>query len=289
MPVLLVLLNGTFSSLSNVLGGVANRSLPSSTVVWLGAPIALVVVLIATWSEAVPFSALGFGVGLVAGLVATVSLMAVYRAFSIGPVGLVAAIVACSGAVFISLAGFISGEALTTGRLIGLAMCVVAVGMLTYRREATDRPRSVRSGPLLALAAAAGFTVYLLILDNAPTGSGMWSLTGARLGILVGATVAVIWWWAHRRGGPEAEAFTAGRSLRIGTIVAATAGLLDGVGNVALMLALRVGELFLFAILAPYAPLFTAVVGRVFLQQRITRLQLAGVLLGAAAVVVASL
>ncbi|TDN91594.1 hypothetical protein [Microbacterium sp. BK668] len=289
MPVLLVLLNGTFASLSNVLGGVANRALPSSTVVWLGAPVALAVVLVAAGAESVPFSPFGLAVGVVAGLVATMSLMAVYRAFSIGPVGLVAAIVSCAGAVFISLAGFIGGEALTMGRIIGLAMCVVAVGMLTYRREPTDRPRSTRSGPPLALAAAAGFTVYLLILDNAPIGSGLWSLTGARLGILVGATVAVIWWWVNRRGMRDGDSATAGRSLRTGAIVAAAAGFLDGVGNVALVLALRVGELFLFAILAPYAPLLTALVGRVFLQQRITRLQLAGILLGAAAVVVASL
>lgn len=285
VPALLVLLNGTFASLSNILGGVAGRSLPSAVVVWVGAPGALVVVLIAAGSEFVAFSFSAFVVGIVAGIAASASLMAVYRAFSIGPVGLVAAIVACSGAVFISLAGFATGEAVTVGRVLGLVLCVVAVGMLTYRRDRARATASALRGPLLALAAAAGFTIYLLILDNAPPDSGMWSLVGARVGILVGASGAVaLWWWRRRR---SERVLAAALPASVGLAVAA--GLLDGIGNVALFLALRVGELFLFAILAPYSPLFTAVIGRLFLKQRITRIQLAGVLLGAAALVIASL
>jgi drug/metabolite transporter (DMT)-like permease len=288
VPVLLVLLNGTFASVSNIFGGLAGRVLPIGLVVWIGAPGAAAVAVTAALLERTPFSGGGFAIGVVAGLAASASLMAVYRAFAIGPVGLVAAIVACTGAVFISFAGFLTGERITPGRLAGLALCVVAVAMLTYRRDPAGRTSRAFRGPVLAVAAAAGFTLYLLILDNAPAEAGMWSLSGARTGIFLGASVVVVQWWLRSRDrdrGVTSPPFERdGRAV----ITAIAAGLLDGIGNVALILALRVGELFLFAILAPYSPLLTAVIGRVFLHERITRVQLGGVLLGAVAVVVAA-
>ncbi|WP_160141306.1 EamA family transporter [Microbacterium sp. SLBN-154] len=283
-------MNGAFAAISNVCGGVAARSLPIALVIWVGAPGAVVIATAAAVLEGESFTWMSFLLGVVGGLVVCAALMAVYRAFAIGPVGLTAAVLSCSGAVLISLAGFAAGEPVTLARVAGLALCVVAVGLLTYRPDPAQRTARSLRGPLLAALGAAGFTVYVLILDNAPTGTSMWALSGARSGILLGATLIVSQRVLVKRPalvgrGGKVPPPPGRRAL----FLAVAAGTLDGLGNVALVLALQVGELFLFALLAPFAPLFTALIGRAFLHEHITRLQVYGVALACFAVVIASL
>jgi drug/metabolite transporter (DMT)-like permease len=67
------------------------------------------------------------------------------------------------------------------------------------------------------------------------------------------------------------------------------AGALDILGNVALVFALQTGDLLLLAILAPAAPIFTAIIGRVFLRELMTRWQILGLVVASAALVLASL
>lgn len=69
----------------------------------------------------------------------------------------------------------------------------------------------------------------------------------------------------------------------------ALAGALEAVANLALILALRTGDLILVAVLAPVAPVVTAIIGRVFLRESLNPVQIVGLAVAMAAIVSAAL
>jgi drug/metabolite transporter (DMT)-like permease len=268
---------------SNVLGGVAARRLPLIIVVAIAGPttivIALLIALVVPGTPSWP----GFWIGFVAGLLGGSGLPVAYRAFAIGPAGIAGAVLAVVTTGLLVLVGALAGDAITPLRGAGLALGLVAILLVTYRPPVDGVQPSPR-GPLLAIVAATLFTGFIVTINTAPPADGLWPVVGARFGVTTIAMVLLAW-MLYREGARTVGAHIRGRYVLIPMITGAA----DILGNLFLVLALQAGDLVLLAILAPAAPVFTAIIGRVFLRELMTRWQVLGLVVASAALVLASL
>lgn len=283
MAVVYTLINAVFISMSNVLGGVAARRMPLPIVVAIAGPTTIVIALLfAVVMPGTP-SWPGFWLGFLAGLFGGIGLPVAYRAFAIGPAGIAGAVLAVVGTGLLVLVGLISGDAITPLRSAGLALGLVAIVLVTYRPP-VDGVRPSPRGPLLAVIAATLFTGFIVTINSAPQADGFWPVVGARFGVTTIAMVLLAW-MLSRQGGRAVAVHFRGRAV----LIALASGAADIIGNLFLVLALQAGDLVLFAILAPAAPVFTAIIGRVFLRELMTRWQIIGLAVASGALVLASL
>lgn len=283
MAIVYTLINALFISVSNVMGGVAARRLPLAIVVAIAGPttivIALLLALVMPGSPSWP----GFWIGFLAGLFGGSGLPVAYRAFAIGPVGIAGAVLAVVGTALLVLVGVLSGDAITPLRGAGLALGLVAILLVTYRPP-VDGVRPSLRGPLLAVVAATLFTGFIVTINTAPQSDGLWPVVGARFGVTTIAMV-LLSWMLYREGAKAVGGHVRSRYV----LVPMATGAADILGNLFLVLALQTGDLVLLAILAPAAPVFTAIIGRVFLRELMTRWQILGLVVASAALVLASL
>jgi len=283
MAVVYVLINAVFIAASNVLGGVGARRLPLPIVVAIAGPTTIVLAfIIAPLMPGTP-SWPGFWVGFVAGVMGGTGLPIAYRAFAIGPVGIAGAVLAVMGTILLTLVGVLTGDPITPLRAAGLVLCILAILLVTYRPPVDGQRPSLR-GPLLAVIAAILFTGFIATINTTPTADGLWPLVGARIGITTVAML-ILGWMLYREGARTVTAHFRGRHV----LIPIAAGTFDILGNLFLILALQVGDLVLLAILAPAAPVFTAIIGRVFLRELMTRSQILGLVVASGALVLAAL
>jgi drug/metabolite transporter (DMT)-like permease len=283
MAVVYALLNAVAVSFSNVLGGQAAKRMPVAVVVTIAGFTTIVVsLLFAVIMPGTP-SVAGFWIGFLAGLLGGSGLPVAYRAFAHGPVGIVGAVLAVVGTAWLTIAGVVTGAPITPLRLAGLVLCMLAILLVTYRPR-VDGVRPSLRGPLLAIIAATLFTGFVVTISMTPDADGLWPIVGARVGVTTVAVILLIGMLIRTRG-----QLLTGRVRRIDLLMAIGTGATDILGNLFLVLSLQTGDLVLLAILSPAAPIFTAIIGRVFLAERMTRWQILGLGVGSAALILASL
>lgn len=281
MALVLVLLNSLAVSVSNVLGGVSAQKMPLPVVIVIAGPASLLAAVAYASVFSGNASAGGLLLGFAAGVVGGIGLPLAFAAFARGPVGSVGAVIALTTTALITAAGIAAGEPLSLFRAIGLALCLPAVLLVTYTPKA--RTSTAGGGLRLAFPAAALFAGFVLLIDRSPAQDGLWPVVGARIGVTAVAVIIFCWWAVKVRGRPRQV--PRGAILLLPVLV----GLLDVTGNLLLVFALQAGDLLLLAILAPAAPIFTAIIGRLFLSQRLSRYQVGGLVVASAALPFASL
>lgn len=283
MVVVYGLVNALFIAASNVLGGVGARRLPLAIVVTVAGVTTIIVAVIAAALLPGTPSLVGLVTGYLAGLCAGVGLPVAYRAFALGPVGIVGAMLAVVGTIWLTVVGVLTGDVFTPLRVFGLLLCILAILLVTYRPRVGGR-RASMMGPILSVIAATLFTGFIVTINTVPDADGMWPIVGARFGITTVALV-LLGWMLYREGLRTVAVHFRGRYL----LVPVAAGACDMIGNIFLLLTLQAGDLVLLAILAPAAPVFTAIIGRVFLRELMTRWQILGLVVASGALVLASL
>lgn len=280
ISVIFIVLNAISSATSNVLSGVAARTRPVPVVLAGAGLSSLAIVVVVAAITGGPASATGLSIGFAAGLIGGIALPVAYRAFAIGPVGVTASIVACTGTATLALVGIISGSPVTLARLAGLVLCLGAIILVT-RRPSTGESRSA-VGVTFAIAAALGFSAFVVLIDRVSESDGLWPLAAARVGIVVVAALLMTAWLTTRKSEPSIRIRVADIRLPV------LAGVLDAAANLMLVLALHTGDLVLVAILAPVAPVVTAIIGKAFLRESLSHSQLVGLALGVSAIVFAA-
>lgn len=282
MAVVFTLANALFIAMSNVLGGESAKRLPLAIVVAVSGPTTIVLALVlATLMPGAP-SEPGFWIGFFAGLMGGTGLPFAFRAFAHGPAGIVGAVLAVVGTAWLTVAGVVTGEPMTPVRLTGLVLCMLAIMLVTYRPK-VDGVRPSLRGPLLAIIAATLFSGFIVTMNTAPAADGLWPVVGARFGVTTVALVILVAALIRTRGRLVTTPLT-GRLLLLPVAVGAT----DILGNLFLVLALQAGDLVLLAILSPAAPVFTAIIGRLVLGERMSRWQVLGLVVASAALILAS-
>jgi drug/metabolite transporter (DMT)-like permease len=250
-------------------GGVQSRRLPALTVaIWsqLAGALALAAALAV---QAVEPSPAELAWGLTAGVGSGVALLLFYRGLAEGMMSVVAPVSAC-GAVVPVVAALLGGEALSLPASLGIAAAVAGVALVS---RAAQRGRQGRLQPrvlAMALGAALGFGLFYVFVDAGtavPGSSPLWVVAGARASsLLMLSTIALAGRrpprWPGRRIGPVALVGVADTGANLLFAYAATRGNLGVVG-----------------VLGSLYPVATVLLARWLLDERLSRVQSAGVVL----------
>ncbi|MDP8986869.1 MAG: EamA/RhaT family transporter, partial [Actinomycetota bacterium] len=172
--------------------------------------------------------------------------------------------------------GLGSGERPPAVSLIGVAVALMAVALVAGGAPRAGRTpaREHSRGHLgLAVGAGAAFGLLFILLAGTGAGAGLSPLVAARVASLAVLAVATFAIRAPLRLAPGSGATVAG------------AGLLDMAANVLFLLAARRGLLSLVAVLASLYPAATSVLARAVLEERLGRVQVGGLGLALAGLV----
>ncbi|WP_433465398.1 DMT family transporter [Spirillospora sp. CA-128828] len=273
--------------LADFLGGTVTRKSTAIRALTWCVPIGLAVVLVSALLSGGSPSPVPMTWGFVAGLGGGAGLIAFYRALARGPMSVVAPVSALAAAVLPVAVGIARGERLDASVLLGVLLCLVAIGLVSMEANgdgaaAGPRPdgwrRLVDSGPLMAGVSGTCFGVFFVLLKEAGGGSGLWPIVGARLGNLVIVAIALLF-LAIRGGdtGPRVSGWTL-----IG--LALLSGTLDAGANVLYFLAVHNGMLSLAAVLTSLYPAITVLLARVAYSERLRAVQRVGMAVAIAGV-----
>ena len=266
MGVILGLLVAASFGSGDFLGGLASRRAKTLAVLAVAQVAALALAIIVACAVGGGLDANDFLYGIAAGALNVVAIGCLYRGLAMGQMGRVAPIAAVIGAVLPVVWGLVRGETLSPAEVVGIALAVMAGGLLSIEPGAV-RTSAPGSALLLAVAAGVGFGVSLILFAAASHHGGMWPALGAR-----GAACALVWIALVVR---HQE-----RSLSdVPKVEASLAGVLDVGATMILLVTLKTNLTAVIAPVASLAPGFTAAHAWWYLHERISRVQLVGLLL----------
>lgn len=272
---------------ADFLGGtVTRRSTAIRALTWC-VPIGLAVVLVAALLSGGSPGAGPMTWGFVAGISGGAGLITFYRALARGPMSVVAPVSALAAAVLPVAVGIAEGERLDASVLLGVLLCLVAIGLVSMEandpaRTAVSRPagwrRLLDSGPVMAAVSGICFGVFFVLLKEAGDGSGLWPIVGARLGNLVIVIVALL--VLAFRGGDKGPRVSGGTLIGLALL----SGSLDAGANVLYFLAVHNGMLSLAAVLTSLYPAITVLLARVAYSEHLRTVQRVGLAVAVAGV-----
>lgn len=277
MPILLALGSALVYGVGDYFGGRASRNQASVVVAALGQMVSLLLVLAAVIVMGTPVpSASTWAWSAFAGLVGALGIAGLYHGFAHGEISVVAPTSAVVGAVVPVVVGLLIGERPSGLALLGIAIAVTAValvsGAIGTRRHNTP-PRIV----VLAVGVGACFGLLFVALDQAASDSGIWPLVIARFAsvplLLCIAGVSRVRPVHHRT------------SLQLAVV----AGVFDMVANVLYLAAVRGGMLAVVSVVASLYPATTVALAFTFDKERLTKWQTIGLGAAALALVLVSL
>ncbi len=262
MASLLALASAAVWGAADFLGGFAARRASARSVALLAtlcgflAALAVLVLLGGAWSaSAVVYGAL-------AGLAGIAGLVLLFDAMASGKFQLVSPIAAVTTALVPVVAGLVLGDRPGPTAIVGLVVTAPAIWLLAGGTR--TRPQHEDLRPLAkAFAAGTAFGVFFVLFAQTPDDSGAVPLVVAKGAATIALGIVAI---ARRESlMPDAR-----RSSAVGS------GVLDMVANGLFLAATRTGQLVVIGALAALFPVSNALLARVFLHERLTRLQVTG-------------
>lgn len=264
MNALLALAASALWGTSDFGGGLISRKLNASVAVLVSQALALAGLLVL-----LPFMHVPAGrymlTAAAAGVLATLSLAAFYRAMSTAPISLVAPITA-GGTGIPVVVGMLRGEHLGVLQLAGIVVTLTGI-VLASGPELRSGVRIRRQALALSVGAAIGFGAAYTLLALA-AGSGVYgTLLCQRIGGLLVLGPIVV-----RAGSLTGVRFTPRRLAALAAV-----GGCDIIANGSYALAASRGDLSVAAVLASLYPVVTALLARIILSERLRMVQSIGV------------
>jgi drug/metabolite transporter (DMT)-like permease len=273
MAALLALLSAATYGVGDFCGGMAARRIAASSVVLWSHLVGLVLLLASTAFVSGTATGGDLLIGAIGGLCGAAGVGLLYKGLSVGPMSVVAPITALLSAAVPVVAGYVEGERPGASAVVGMALALVAIVLVSAEGEGSLRPSDLR-GVTFALGAGLGFGFFFVALSHTGEDAGMWPLVAARgASVSVLAVAALVGVVSRRPPAPGSRALTV------------TAGALDAQANVLYLLAVREGLVSVVSVLAALYPVTTVVLARVVLHERFHRAQLAGMALALPATV----
>jgi drug/metabolite transporter (DMT)-like permease len=281
MALLLGLLVALSYGTGDFFGGLGAKRAPAITVV-LGS-FALSAVLLAIvnggWvllgTAPTPADA-DLHLGVAVGLIGPVSLGLLYRGLATGRMSIVAPITAVVAAIVPLAWGLATGERPSALALAGVAVALVAVVLISSAPTHEDHPEDAPVPPLAevlppAVLSGLGFGAIFVLLGAASDDAGLWPLMVSRpVSVVAATTVAIA--VGRRQGSIRAVLVPPRAALAF----VAGAGVLDITANAFYLAATNAGLLSIVAVLSSLYPAATVVLARIFLGERLHRLQIVG-------------
>lgn len=294
ITVVLSLVTAASYGVSDFLGAVGARRLrvlPGTTVTYGFGLVTLLVMLPllgGAWSEQTVLW------GAVAGFAAIIGFLAFYAALAAGPMSLASPLIAVIGSLVPVVIALLLGERLPALAWIAIVLALGGAALISVTRagEVGGIPRKT---VVLSLLAGAGLGSSIAALDRAPQDSGV---TAAVVEIAVGLALLGVLLLGARLSGWARRALTildeeqeADRipSPRRARLASAVGGVLLGVANGVLLLALQSGSLAVVSVLVGLYPIGTILLARVVYREKLAPLQIGGVVLAIAASVLLAL
>ncbi len=209
--------------------------------------------------------------GFAAGLCGAFGLFMLYRGIAASIVAIVSPTAALAGAVLPLAFGMFAGERPTPVALVGAAICVPAILLLSWSSGAAGNGgKAVRSALIQGLVAGVGFAGFFIAVSRTNPASGLWPLAASRgASITVAAIVSL--------------SLKQRISVQSGCRSAAiAAGLADMGANICFLLASRTGMLALVAIIVALYPAPTVLLARAFYREKISLARSVGLALAIA-------
>lgn len=213
--------------------------------------------------------------GVTAGVAGCLGIILLYRALASGAMVVVAPVTAVTAAVIPVSVGFAVDSALAAASLVGTGCAVVAIGLVSLGPPAAGTvvaPRLIGH----ALASGAMFGAFFALLGQASEDAGMWSLAAVRLGSVPFAVLLML--------GSRTPWRLPGAVMP--WVVAA--GLLDVGANALYVAAAARGHLSIVAAVASLYPVSTVLLALTVHRERVRPVQISGLALAAAALVLVS-
>ncbi len=244
---------------ADFLGGLASRRADPRAV-------ALVATLVATVATALLVAVVGgsfgpatIGYGAIGGLCGTIGLVMFFRGLATGAFQVVSPIASVTSAAVPVSVGLLRGEQPGSLAAFGLAIALPSIWLLSG--GTTRAPEGLAARPVAqALAAGLGFGTFFVFLAETPEGSGPVPLLAAK-----GAGLVALWLIAL--------AVPTGPVPTDAKPAASVSGILDVSANGLFLAASRLGDLSVVGALAALFPASNALLARIVLGERITRVQ----------------
>jgi drug/metabolite transporter (DMT)-like permease len=268
---------------SDFCGGIVTRRSTPAVVLMIAHGLGLLVLLVtlAVLSQGAPTrNTVIFG--LIAGLAGGIGLLALYKALSLGSMGLVAALSGVLTAAMPVLVSFFTETRPSTLKLAGFAVAGVAIWLIAYTPGTDAHPHGLG----LAILAGIGFGILLVFLHMGARDNVLWALTFSRVGSVSCAIALGIVMARHNRR--QGRALMPSTRWRAVLPLAAAAGILDTSGNLLYTMSSLAGRLDVAAVLSSLYPAGTILLAAWLLHERATRSQTVGMGLALLAVAMIS-
>jgi drug/metabolite transporter (DMT)-like permease len=242
--------------------------------------------LVALLTGAPAFAGAELAWAVVAGLVGVAALGCLYAAMAIGMISIVGPISAC-GVVIPVVIGLARGDQPSTPQAAGMVVAAAGVVLASVERDDGDRGVRLVAGLGLALVAAAGFGLWFATIDLASAHDPYWaSVVAQAASALLALLLVVVHPALHAvaDGGPTAPAAVPRSRPPLGVtpwllLLAATSGLSDAIGVLTFAMSTGHGFLSIVSVIAALYPAFLVGFAALFLHERPSRHQFAGVVL----------
>jgi len=281
LSVALAALSGLIWGVGDFSGGKATQRAAVLPVVWVSKLVSLPLLAIYLVATYVPVTPIGLAWGGLAGIAGVVGLVLFYRALSAGAMTVVAPVTGVTSAAIPVVVGLVAGERPSLSRLLGVGCALMAIALVSLAPHPAGR-RQVVSRRLVAAALGAGISFALFFILLAVAGKaagssvGLWPIAGSQLSSVVILALLLM----MTRPGPWPHQATLGWTI--------VAGPCDMTANVLYLLATRGGDLSIVAPIAALYPVTTVILALIIEHERLRGIQVAGLVLALAALVLVS-
>lgn len=274
-------ISGLVWGVGDFAGGKATQTAHALSVAWVSKVASLpLLALYVVLTYVTPHPA-SLGWGALAGAFGMVGVVVFYRALSAGAMTVVAPVTAVTSAAIPVVVGLVGGERPGALRLVGVGCALLAIALVSLA-PAPPGHVSLVTGRLigLSLVAGVGFALFFIFLAQAGSSAGgqagMWPVAASQLSsLLVGGVMLLV---VRPGGWPRRRAL--GLTL--------VAGPFDMTANAIYLLATRQGDLSLVAPLSALYPVTTVILALLIDHERIRPVQVLGLGLALAALVLVS-
>lgn len=275
---------------SDFLGAVGTRRLqvlPGTTLIYVFALVTIIAALPIMGGE---WSTESVVWGAVAGVAAIGGFLFFYAALAAGPINLAAPLIAVLGALVPVTIAIVLGEQLKPLAWVAVVLALSGAGLISVTRAGA--PRGIpRKTLLLAVLAGVFLGLSIVALDQPAVESGVTAaVVEIAVGVvLLGALLLLVRVSAAIRRGmsvldEDHDPAVLPTHLRA-RIAAVAGGVLLGVANALLLAALQSGTLAVVSVLVGLYPVATIVLARIVYGEKLTWVQLGGVVLAIGATV----
>jgi len=212
--------------------------------------------------------------GALAGLSGAIGLGALYTALASGRMGLAAPTVGVIAAIIPVVVSILMNGTPTTIQLVGFAVGIVSLWLVSYSGGQVPERKVLG----LAVVAGIGLGMFLVLLDRVQSNAVFWPLAATRAASFTVILAIII--VSRREWRPK--------TTRQGLMITLS-GVLDATANVFFVLAAQLGRLDVASVLSSLYPAMTVLLAWIFLKERLSRIQLLGILAALIAIMLISL